>query len=136
MSMKSTVRADPSEGGRTRQSEKDACDVNLIVAHHRRGGVSAHVMQRVAEYGYVPSSDFRENMEQLRVAQELFEALPAKTRDYFRNDPARFVEYCSDEKRRADLVELGLVLEPEKPVRFWLRGESDRDSADRESGAG
>lgn len=115
MSMKSTFFPDPSKGGRTRQEQKDACDVNLIVANHRRGGITSHVMSRVAEYGYAPSLDFREAMEQMRQARETFMLLPSATRKHFANDPARFVEHVSDPKRKAELLELGLMVEPVKP---------------------
>lgn len=108
--MKGNVAADPYTGGRTRQSEKAACDVNLIVAQHRRGGVSAHVTARVAEYGFAPAMDFRECMEQVRNAQEVFELLPAATRAHFANDPGRFVEYCSDKERKDELIKLGLLV--------------------------
>lgn len=108
---------DFSKGGRTRQSEKDACDVNLIVAQHRRGGVTAHLQQRVAAYGFVPASDFRSCMEEVRKAQEVFDALPARTRDYFSNDPARFVDFAAKPENVAELVKLGLLKEftPEEP---------------------
>lgn len=115
MSMKSTVFPDPSKGGRTRQSEKDACDVNVIVAHHRRGGVSNHVMQKVAEYRYVEASDFRECITRVREAQEVFDALPAATRQYFSNDPARFVDFSARPENLAELVKLGLVIPKPKP---------------------
>lgn len=115
MSMKSTTHPDPSQGGRTRQSEKDACDVNLIVATHRRGGVSAHVVNRVAQYGFVPALDFRSCMEEVRKAEEAFRGLPARTRDFFQNDPARFVQYVANESDKAKLIELGLVIPKEVP---------------------
>lgn len=114
MSMKLSRPTSPGTGGRTRQSEKDACDVNLIVATHRRGGVSAHVMDRVAEYGFVPATTFQECMNQVREAQEVFDSLPAATRSYFANDPGRFVHFVSDPKNVSTLLELGLVIEKPK----------------------
>lgn len=113
MSMKGNVGTNPSRGGRTRQSEKDACDVNLIVATHRRGGVSTHVIDRVANYGFVPALSFRECMDQVRAAEQTFQALPAATRDFFHNDPARFVDYVANKDDRAKLVELGLIIPKE-----------------------
>lgn len=113
--MKSTVPTVPSRGGRTRQEQRDAADVNLIVAHHRRGGVSAHVMNRVAEYGFVPATDFQSCMNEIRKAQEVFAGLPAATRAYFSNDPGRFVDYVARPEHKAELLELGLIVEKEKP---------------------
>lgn len=116
MSMKSTVFPDPSSGGRTRQSEKDSCDVNLIVRMHARGGVSNHVVTRVAEYGFVPGRDFRECMQALKEAEELFLALPAETRRFFDESPAKFVDFVSDSRNREKLIELGLVMKKEPPA--------------------
>lgn len=116
MSMQGNLGTDPTQGGRTRQSEKDACDVNLIVANHRRGGVSAHVTQRVAQYGFAPATTFQECMQQVRQAEEAFAGLPAATRAHFANDPARFVEYVSDKANKEKLLELGLIIPKEKPA--------------------
>jgi len=113
--MKCNVSTDPSKGGRTRQSEKASCDVNLIVAHHRRGGVSNHVVQRVAEYGFAPASDFREAMDEVRKAQELFNALPSATRSFFGNDPGNFVDYIAKPGHKDELLELGLIIPKVKP---------------------
>lgn len=108
MSMtKSSVN--PSRGGRTRSSEKDACDVNVIVAAHKRGGVSAHVVQRVAEYGFVPALTFADCMNEVRKAEELFAELPSETRARFANSPARFVEFCSKPENVDELVKFNLA---------------------------
>lgn len=115
MSLKATTFPNPSRGGRARQSEKDACDVNLIVAHHRRGGVSTHLVNKVASFGYVPSTSFLDNMLELRRVKELFMELPAATRKFFLNDPAHFVEYASNPENVKKLVELGLAVPRDKP---------------------
>lgn len=116
MKVKGRVAVDPSRGGRTRQSEAAACDVNLIVAQHRRGGVTAHTMQRVAEYGFVPAATFQDCMDQVRRAQEVFNALPSATREFFSNDPARFVDYVSKPENQAELQKHGLLVPREQPV--------------------
>lgn len=116
MSHKSTVFPDPSKGGRTRQSEKAACDVNLIVKQHTRGIIPQHVTQRVAAYGFAPAEDFRECMERVREAREVFATLPSETRKFFANDPARFVEFSADPKNIEKLVELKLAVPKEKPA--------------------
>lgn len=113
MSMKGNVSTDPSKGGRTRQSEAGACDVNVIVEQHRRGGVSSHVTRRVAEFGFVPASSFRECMEQVRQAEETFADLPAATRAFFQNDPEKFVTYVANKADKDKLIELGLVVPKE-----------------------
>lgn len=117
MSMKSSAPTDPSAGGRTRQSEKDACDVNLIVDRHKQGLVTTHVVQRVAEYGFAPALTFQECMDRVLAARDVFEQLPARTRDFFSNSPVRFVEFVSDPANKAKLVELELgVPDPVAPL--------------------
>lgn len=114
MSLKSTVFPDPSKGGRTRQSEASACDVNLIVAAHRRGAVSTHLVNRVASFGYVPGTDFMSSMLELRRVKQLFMELPSATRKFFHNEPANFVSFCADPANVKKLVELGLAVEKPK----------------------
>lgn len=109
------VGAREGNAGRARQSERDMSDINLIVRQMRRGQVPSNVNQMVASYGFAPAVTFRECMEQLRKAREVFDALPAKTRDFFANDPARFVDFASKKENLDKLVELGLR-EPEKIV--------------------
>lgn len=110
------VRPDPSVGGLTRQSEADACDVNLIIAKHRRGAITSHVMQKVGDYAFAPAMDFRECMEQVRQAKEAFAALPAVTRRFFHDDPGEFVSYVAKPEDRAKLLELGLMIPKEVPA--------------------
>lgn len=108
--MKSFVPTDPSVGGRTRQSEKDACDINVVVNQFLRGVIPAHVVNRVADYGFVPAMTFQDCMNQVREAKETFAGLPAETRDFFGNDPGRFVNYVARPENLAELVKLGLVV--------------------------
>lgn len=115
MSMKSTRFTDPSVGGRTRQSEAAACDVNLIIAAHRRGAVTTHIQQRVGEYGFVPAATFQDCMNEVKKAEAVFAELPAATREFFSNDPARFVDYCSRPENQAELVKMKLAVPREKP---------------------
>ncbi|RYF32309.1 MAG: hypothetical protein EOO38_31115, partial [Cytophagaceae bacterium] len=45
-----------------------------------------------------------------------FDALPAKIRDRFNNDPSRFLAFCENPENEAELVQLGLRdAKPEEP---------------------
>lgn len=114
--VKALVGAREGNEGRARQEQKDMTDVNKIVAAHRRGGVTTHLMNRVGEYKFVIPMDFRECMEQLRQAREVFDALPSSTRLFFANDPARFVEYVGDPKNVDELLKLGLAVPRERAM--------------------
>ena len=49
----------------------------------------------------------------------IFEELPSSTREEFDNDPAKFLEYVSDEDRREDMIKTGKInqddTEPKEP---------------------
>lgn len=103
---------------RTKQSFKDECDINVIVAKYIRTGVidprSLNAREAMfADVTDVPS--YQEALNVVRAAQEGFEALPAKIRDRFENDPAQLLGFMGDPKNEAEAIELGLITGPETP---------------------
>lgn len=102
--------------GRTKQSFAKECDINEIV---RRFGITGKLPQSVraptyADYSGV--SDYREALEAMSLAEESFAAMPATVRSRFENDPAQFVDFCSDPRNRAEAIKLGLIDLPEPPA--------------------
>lgn len=95
--------------GRTKQSEKDACDVNLIVKRFIATGELPSGNMRSPVFGDVTGLEFRGMMDVIAAAQAAFEALPASVRKRFANDPAEFVEFCSDAENASEMVKLGLA---------------------------
>lgn len=92
------------------QSERDDCDINTIV---RRFGLtgSLPVGVRRPEYGdFVGVSDYREALEALEAADASFYAMPAEVRARFENDPARFVDFCSDVSNVDEMIKMGLAV--------------------------
>lgn len=110
------VAFDPAEG-RTKQSMRDECNINLIMARYQRTGAVSHVNRRGAEYGFAPALDFRQAMELTRKAQAIFDELPSSLRKRFRNDPAQFLEFVQNPENAEEMRELGLMREVEKPTR-------------------
>lgn len=93
----------------TVQSEKDNCDINVIV---KRFGVTGQlpIVSRLPTYGDFDSIfDFRSAMESVRSAQERFDALPSDVRKRFYNDPQMFVEFASDPKNLDEMRKMGLA---------------------------
>lgn len=85
-------------------------DVNNIMRKYQKTGELRHVTTMAAEYGDFSSApDYRSAMDQLIAADALFMELPAKVRDKFGNDPARFIEFATDEKNLDDLRKMGLA---------------------------
>lgn len=95
--------------GRTRQSEAAACDINRIVERYQQTGVLPMVDREMFFADVSEMEDYRAAVEQVRRADEAFMRLPPKVRERFGHDPAEFLDFCSDEKNRAELVELGLI---------------------------
>lgn len=97
--------------GRTKQSFKDECDVNLIMSNYLKTG-QIRQNGRSPEYGYASSLDFRESMELITDAQAEFANLPSALRKRFGNDPMNFLEFCEDPDNASEAQALGLTLPP------------------------
>lgn len=101
-------------GGRTRQSEKDNCDINRIMAKYARTGVLEHVQRYEGRYGdFASAPEYHEACNKVLAANEMFNSLPAAVRNYFDNDPAEFLACAGDPERQDELVELGLAMKAE-----------------------
>lgn len=90
----------------TKQSMKAECDVNNIVAKFQETGVMPNVgpgmFADVSEIG-----DYRNALEQVEAAENLFMALPASKRAEFQNDPALFLDWMVDPANASELGSLG-----------------------------
>lgn len=101
---------------RTRQADAKDADINTIVKNFGlTGTVPAGV--RVPTYGdFDFVGDYRSAIEAIRSADASFMAMPADVRSRFDNDPARFVDFCSDPANVDELRKLGLAVPaPETP---------------------
>lgn len=101
----------------THQEFKDECDVNRIMARALQFREDPALAPGEAKYG--DFSEFPEDLlgmhEQVRSAQEAFDALPARVRERFGNSPYNLVEFVADEKNKAEAMELGLIDKPAPP---------------------
>ncbi len=96
--------------GRAKQSFKDECDINNIMARFEKGALLDHVNEFQGQYGdytNVPS-DFHQAMNQVRDAQTMFQTLPAKLRENFHNDPGQFIQFVENADEDA-LRQAGLL---------------------------
>lgn len=94
---------------RTVQSHREECDINTIV---RRFGVTGMVPQTAAMPSYQTFDDvwdYQSAMNSVIAAQAAFMQIPSDVRERFRNDPQRFLEFCSDPKNLDELRKLGLA---------------------------
>lgn len=108
------------EQSMTKQSFKEECDINTLV---RQFGITGQIPTdvRQPQYGdFTAVTDYQTALNAVIAAQESFAAMPADVRRRFANDPALFVEFCSDPANRDEAIKLGLIekpLDPPGPIR-------------------
>lgn len=95
-------------GGRTKQSFKKECDINVIMARFEKTGALSHFARHAPSYGFAPAVTFHESLEIVRRGTEMFMDLPGKVRARFGNDPAQFLEFVQDENNADEMLALGL----------------------------
>ncbi len=105
---------------RVKQSAKNECDINQILARYLRTGVvsPANMAKRQAVFGDVSEiGDFHASQNKVIEATDAFMTLPAKIRARFENDPGQLLDFCADSNNRDEAIELGIItkIEEETP---------------------
>lgn len=114
----------------TKQSFRDECDINIIMERFGKTGELPENV-RTPTYGdFTGLTDFRQAMNAVVAARESFDAMPAPVRARFHNDPAEFVDFCSDEGNRDEIRQMGLMT-PEANAAWKLEGETAADLVKR-----
>lgn len=104
----------PAEG-RTKQSFKDECDINKIMAKFQTTGLIEFVNQNQGRYLDCTGVDYQEAMLTVANANSMFQSLPSGIRAYFENDPALFVDFASNPENLPQMHEMGLTSPDYKP---------------------
>lgn len=99
----------PDDSPHTRQEFADECDINNIMKQYEATGQLFHINEDAPQYLDCSGDDFRDCMDYVAGAFSMFEELPSKIRSQFDNDPAAFLEFCSQEKNRPELAAMGLL---------------------------
>ncbi len=99
--------------GRTKQSHKKECDINNIMARFQKTGAIDFVNTQSPQFGDATGMEFQTAMETVSKANEMFDAMPSKIRDRFKNDPQKLLTFLENEENRSEAVFLGLLKEPE-----------------------
>lgn len=95
---------------RTRQADAKEADINYILAQYAKVGVMP--IDKFKEMRYVNSigvPDYLQALNLVQDAQERFDALPAKIRNRFNNNPELLIAFMNDERNYDEAVDLGLV---------------------------
>lgn len=80
----------------TKQSFKDECDINKILARAQKTGTLSHLSKYQAQYGDFADYDFFEHQRMLTRGREIMDELPSEIRSEFHNDPRAFFAYVND----------------------------------------
>lgn len=94
-----------------RQEFAEEVDINTIVHRFGLDGQMPENIRMPTSGDFTNIPDFQSAMNALRAAQESFDAMPARVRARFHNDPAEFVAFCDDENNRTEAIRMGLVTE-------------------------
>jgi len=122
--------SDKNSKSKTIQSDMDAADINKIMARFEKTGViiDPSGVERQPQYGdFSQIGNFHEMQIQVARAKEVFAALPASTRNFFKNDPQQLVDFISNPANDDKSIELGLM--PKKAPKAPTQAEKDADEA-------
>jgi phage internal scaffolding protein len=98
--------------GRTEQHHKDLVDIHKIIHTYDKTGIIQHVSKAKAEYGdFTMINEYQEALNTVIRSQDAFDALPAKVRQRFGNDPGQFLEFITNPENATEAVKLGLAEE-------------------------
>lgn len=98
----------------TQQQFKDDCDINILVERFGIAEVAARNVRAPVFADFHGVFDFQTAMNAVVAARESFLQMAPRVRARFHNDPAEFVEFCSDEANAAEMERFGLAVA--KPV--------------------
>lgn len=102
---------------RTKSDMQAECDINNIMANIERSGHTTHVNKASAYYDDVSHAvDYQTAQNTIKAAELAFQALPARVRATFENDPAQFLEYAENPENLDGMVEMGLATHPKVPT--------------------
>lgn len=94
----------------TKQSFKDECDINVILAKYTKTGVLPDLIKQNPQYGdFSTAEDYQTSLNKVIFAETQFNSLSSRVRDRFHNDPVEFLNFVHDEKNLKEMKELGLL---------------------------
>lgn len=130
------------EPSMTDQSFKDECDMGKLIDRYNKTGffynpLAAHGQKprqpMFEDFADVPT--FQDAQEVISRSQAQFEALPAKIRDFFDNDPALMLAFVHNPANRDKCVELGIFPAPARGAGAKAPANAEPPAADDQTGA-
>ncbi len=103
------VQVDFKGKGLTKQSMRDECNINLIVARYVRTGCVDHLATYGSSYGFATSVSFHEAMNVITKADQMFLDLPAEVRRRFNGEPGEFLDFVQNPENQEEMIKMGLA---------------------------
>lgn len=91
------------------QHQKDETDINNIVKMYLRTGELPIRRQPPMQGDFTNAPDMQTAMNLLVAAKDAFMDQPAEIRARFNNNPALFVDFCSDPTNKPEMRKMGLL---------------------------
>ncbi len=92
--------------GRTKQSQKNECDINKLLERSARQGGLSHLDKYQAKYGDYSKYDFEEHTKKIAEMASCFEQLPAETKREFNQSPDEYFAFVTNPQNVDDLKRL------------------------------
>lgn len=92
-----------------KQQFADECDINTIARNFGLSGELPVGVRMPTSGDFSQVMDFQTAMNAVVAARESFDAMPARVRARFHNDPAEFIAFCDDPENRPEALKLGLI---------------------------
>lgn len=124
---------DPSEENhpsrsRTQQHQLHDTDINVIVSRFIKTGTMPDVPMPTTADFTESVTDFQTAMNMIVAAERSFMSLPSNVREYFSNDPQKFLTFVENADNFDEAVRLGIAKprqEPRKPEPVEVRVVTD-----------
>jgi len=111
------------QSSKTKQSEKDNCDINKIMERFNRTGQLPRLRTIEPIFGDVRTPDYQTAQQLIIDAKKAFMELPSKVRQYFGHDPQNYVKALTNpsEETKKALLKFGLMVESQPTTDDTLR---------------
>lgn len=117
-----TINVEPTM---TQQQFKDECDINFIMEKYNKTGLINHINTKKGVYADLSEiSDYRDMLDTVRHADDVFMTLPASTRKRFDNDPAKLISFLQDDKNYEEAQALGLLERKDLPTKNMPKNDA------------
>ncbi|WNK14023.1 MAG: internal scaffolding protein [Microvirus sp.] len=115
----------------TVQSDKDDCDINLIMERFGRGIPVPVNVKSPMQGDFTGVTDYQSSLNLIIEAQSAFMEMPANVRARFENDPGHFLDFISDPANQDEAIRLGLAIDNRQQPSALPKDDGDLTSEAR-----